>query len=356
MKNLFIKLGILLFAAVLISACGGDDFTKNNTSVKSVETEVVKSKSNNSYSEFVGVIEGSHKAKLSTKLMGNVTFFPFEAGSKIKKGQTLAKIQSKDIEAKKQQVLANLSVAEAAHTNMKRNYDRVKSLYEIGSATEKEFEDVSLGLEMTKSQVKAAKEMKNEINDVLSYSVLRAPFDGYIVNKFVQVGDITAPGHPLMIVENFDEFNLVANVSAEDVNSLSKGEKVKIYVDAIKGKVAGEVTEVNPGAHPASKQFSIKVKLMPEPEMKDKIKSGLFARVMVQKSEASKLFVNEKNLVRRGQLAGVYTINRNDEAVLRWLRLGKKQGSEYEVLSGLIEGEKVILTKNISEGQKIEVK
>jgi len=348
---------VLLFSLVLLS-CSDDNnlkiFDSNSTKVK---TETIKGKIRENILEFAGIVEGFRKVKMSTKLMGNVTYFPLEAGAAIKKGQILAKIQSRDIEAKKQQVMANLSAAEAAHLNMEKNYNRIKSLYERGSATEKEFDDVTLGYKMASSQLKAAKEMKKEIEDVLSYSVLRAPFNGFIVNKFVQRGDIAAPGYPLLIVESFKNFNVVANVSSDNVNKLAKGNNVEVVVDAISGsKINGVVLEVNPGAHPASRQYSIKIKLNTPESLKEKIKSGMYARVLVSEKGDAKIMVRKNYIVKRGQLTGVYTVNQNNEAVLRWLRLGKETNGEVEVLSGLRADEKIITTTDVKEGQKVEVK
>jgi RND family efflux transporter MFP subunit len=273
MKRNLIKYPVLLtlFTSLIVfTSCGDNrDTNRSGQSSISVKIETIAGKSKMNMLEFAGVVEGSKKVKLSTKLMGNVSYLPFDAGAAIKKGEVLVKIQSKDIEAKKQQVIANLNAAKAAHSNMERNFNRVKSLYEKGSATEKEFEDVTLGYKMTEAQVKAVSEMKKEIEDVLSYSVIRAPFDGFIVNKFVQAGDIAAPGYPLLIVENFNSFNVVANVSSDNINKVQKGNEVELEIDALNNKkVLGEILEVNPGAHPASKQYSIKVKINPDDETK----------------------------------------------------------------------------------------
>lgn len=361
MKLKFVKnptlLLVMIFAVAFVS-CGDDDlsYKMNNQSVV-VNTQLIQGKTQQNLLELSGIIEGSQKVKLSTKLMGNVTYLPFDAGASIKKGEVLAKIQSRDIQAKKQQVIAGLSAAEAAHLNMKRNYERIKSLYEKGSATEKEFEDVTLGYKMAESQFKSAKEMKKEIDDVLSYSVLKAPFDGFIVNKFVQTGDIAAPGYPLLIVENFKDFNVVANVSADNINKLSKGNEVNIVIDAVKDeKLNGKILEVNPGAHPASRQYSVKVKLNTPDKLKEKIKSGMYARVLIPDASDTKIMIDKKHIIKRGQLSGVYTVNRNNEAVLRWLRLGKENDNQIEVLSGLKNGEKIITTLNVKEGQKVEVR
>jgi RND family efflux transporter MFP subunit len=268
----------------------------------------------------------------------------------------LAKIRSTDLEAKKQQVLANLTQAEAGLRNMEINYNRVKNLYKKKSATQKEMDDITMAYDMAKAQVEAVKEMEKEIDDVLSYSEIIAPFDGYIVNKFFEEGDIAAPGHPLMIVENFNGFKVVAYVSASEVNRFSEGSNAKIKIDAFDNKTFyGKVSEINPGGNPASRQFMVQIELN-KGQNTDMIKSGMYAKVILENSTRDILSINTGNLVKRGQLTGVYTVNDNNEASLRWIRPGKKFEDKIEVLAGLNAGDKVIKNySDVKEGQKVEV-
>jgi RND family efflux transporter MFP subunit len=233
MKTIFTSL-ILAGAAALVTSCG-DDSTKFLESKVKVEVRTVSFSTVNEKFNFSGSVKGVESVKLSTKLMGEITYLPFEAGSEINKGQVLVNIRSADLLAKKQQVVANLAQANAHLKNMEINYNRIKSLYEKNSATKKEMEDIQMGYDMAAAQVNAVKEMEAEINDVLSYAVIKAPFDGYIVNKFFEEGDLTAPGHPILIVENFDQFEVVVSVPASEVNRFQKGDAVKIMVDAVDG-------------------------------------------------------------------------------------------------------------------------
>lgn len=346
----------LIFTAFLISSCGEEKAEVNSTPIK-VNAETVK-KTDVAYQlEYPGTVEGESKVKLSTKLMGEITYFPFEAGTKVSKNQVLAKINSGDIDAKQQQVKANILQAEAAFKNVESNYNRVKSLYEKNSATKKEFEDIQLAYNMAKAQLSAVKEMKNEIENVLSYSEIRAPFDGYIVNKFFEEGDIAAPGHPLMIVESFKDFKVAATVPASDINLFSIGQEVSATVDAAQNKTyKGTVVEVNPGGNSFSKQFEIKVIIEKNQNETTSIKSGMYASIIFSNQTKPLITIDEKVLVKRGQLVGVYSVTHNNEALLRWLRLGKNINGKYEVLSGLSEGDIIITDKDkVKEGQKVEV-
>ncbi len=339
-----------------ITACTADKQTHKMEQVTKVNAKKVEMKEVPDLFEFTGNVEGVQRVKLSTKLMGTITYFPFEAGAAIREGQVLAKINSTDLLAKRQQARANIAQAEAALTNMKVNYERVKSLYEKNSATGKEMEDIQMAYDMAVAQANAARQMENEINDVLSYAVIKAPFSGFIVNKFYEEGDLTAPGYPIMIVENFSAFKVKATVSASEINRFHKGDKVKVYIDELNGKTfSGALDEINPGANPGSRQYDVQVTINSDHQSIEGIKSGMYAKVILEDSKREMILIDKDNLIERGQLKGVYTVSSHNEALLRWLRLGEETENGFEVLSGLNKGDLVILNKNIREGQKVEV-
>jgi RND family efflux transporter MFP subunit len=346
-----------LLLTIFFISCGGNKSTKDLNKPVKVSVENIKMDAVPFQYEFPGNVEGSKQAKLSTKLMGEISYFPYEAGTKVQKGQLLAKIKSADIDAKKQQVASGIAQAQAAYNNMEINYNRIKDLYDKGSASKKELEDMTLAYEMAKQRLKSSKEMEKEIDDVLSYAEIRAPFDGYIVNKFFEQGDIAAPGHPLMIVENFGSFKVVAQVPSDAINLFQKGNSVQVYIDAISNKpFIGKVSELNPGGNPYSKQFEVQVILDKNNTDYSKIKSGMFGKVILKDQTKPIIAIDENLLVKRGQLVGVFAVSKSNEATLRWVRTGKEMDGKIEILSGLEAGDVVIKDKDkIKDGQKVEV-
>lgn len=352
----FSAISVVFALVITIVSCGSDESLEIAKTVK-IKVEKVQLIEVPDIFEYSGNIEGLQRVKLSTKLMGTIVSFPFEAGAKVRKGEVIAKINSSDLIAKKQQVIANISQAETALQNMETNYNRVKSLYEKNSATKKEMEDIQMAYDMAKAQTNAAREMEKEIDDVLSYAEIKAPFDGYIVNKFFQEGDMAAPGHPIAIVENFNGFKVMSSISASDINRFKKGELVKVKLDELSGRIyIGEIIEINAGAHTSSRQYDIQVLIKPSEQNLSEIKSGMYAKIIMENSKRNMITVSDNNLIKRGQLMGVYTVSSNNEALLRWLRLGKNVNGRIEVLSGLSEGDMIIINKeNVREGQKVEV-
>jgi RND family efflux transporter MFP subunit len=355
--NQFTILLSSLLLTVFFISCGSNENTKDLNKPVKVSVEKVAMDTVPFQYEFPGNVEGSKQAKLSTKLMGEISYFPYEAGTKVKKGQLLAKIKSADIGAKRQQIVSGIAQAQAAYNNMEINYHRIKDLYDKGSASKKELEDMTLAYEMAKQRLKSAKEMEKEIDNVLSYAEIRAPFDGYIVNKFFEQGDIAAPGHPLMIVESFSSFKVVAQVPADQINFFSRGNSVQVYIDAIsKTPFTGKVSETNPGGNPYSKQFEVQVILDKNNPDYSKIKSGMYGKVILKDQSKPVIAVDENLLVQRGQLVGVYAVSKSNEATLRWVRTGKEMNGKIEILSGVQAGDVLIKDKDkIKDGQKVEV-
>lgn len=359
MKNLnqlTILISSLLLTLFFVSCSSNENTNDLNKAVK-VSVEKITMDAVPFQYEFPGNVEGSQQAKLSTKLMGEIIYFPYEAGTKVLKGQLLAKIKSADIGAKKQQVVSGIAQAQAAYNNMEINYNRIKNLYDKGSASKKELEDMTLAYEMVKQGLKSAKEMEKEIDDVLSYAEIRAPFDGYIINKFFEQGDIAAPGHPLMIVENFNSFKVVAQVPSDEINLFERGNSIQVYIDAVSNEpFMGKVSEINPGGNPFSKQFEVQVILDNKNPAYSKIKSGMYGKVILKDQTKPVIALDENLLVKRGQLVGVFAVSKSNEATLRWIRTGKEMDGKIEILAGLQAGDMIIKDKDkIKDGQKVEV-
>ena len=130
---------LILIVSGLLASCSSKNHETKSLSLPAVEVSIQKVAAHNlpNYYRFPGTIEGQYQINLSTKIMGRVSYLPFENGAKIKKGQTVIRIQSDNVQAQKDQIEANLVEAKAAFANVKTNYDRIKALFSEQSATQK---------------------------------------------------------------------------------------------------------------------------------------------------------------------------------------------------------------------------
>ncbi len=307
---------------------------------------------------FSGTLEGIHRATLSTKLMGRITSMPFDIGTPVRQGQIILTVGNNDIAAKREQVKAQRLEAQAAFQNAERQYERMKNLVATQSASKKEMDDVETMYRMASAKVKAVDEMEKEIDDVLGYSELRSPLNGFIVGKMVQQGDLASPGMPLVTVEDVSILVVVVKVPESEIYLFGQGDTVRAHIDAVHGEVAGVVTQINASGDAASRQFDVKVRLSQLPKQTAaQIRSGMYARITLEKGTAPRLTIPREALVEHGQLEGLFVLSDKGTARLRWIRTGKSTGSNVEILSGLRVGETVLLpaSEPYEDGQPVEV-
>ena len=363
-KTKWLLIGLLI---PVLFGCGGDDAQQSGAVqpvvVKTMTAEVQALEHRLTYA---GSVEPIERARLATRIMGWVDAIPFAEGTRVQKGAVLVKLRSKDIEAKRAQVEASITEATAHFDNVQKNLQRVESLFAKKAATQKELDDTRTGFASAQSRKLAAEEMKSEVEEMLSYSELRAPFNGVVARKMLDVGDLANPGMPILEVENMDKIKIVAKVPESEIDALTVGISVAVKVSAVRirsggqaadvgtnGKtITGKIDRIVPAGDPMSRQFEIQVVV---DNSGHQIKSGMFARVAVGNTESATLMVPTNAVFRRGQLQGIFVVDSENRARLRWVRTGVTQEGLVEILAGLNPGENVVLdgATSLVDGQAV---
>jgi RND family efflux transporter MFP subunit len=354
----------LLFApfvalSLVLAGCGGDPPPEtSDPNPVTVDTSTAALATSAAMGRYRGTLQGQRRVPLSTKMMGTITTLAVEEGDRVEAGQTLARIQSQNVEAQREQVRARLREARAARDNAQAQFERIQSLREKDSATEQEFDNAQTAYERAQAQVEVLEGKLAETEDVLSYAAIEAPMNGVVVQKQAEAGGLAAPGRPLLVVETTDALKAVVQVPAQEINRFATGDSVTVRIGAAGNRVQpGVVTQVNPAGHYASRQFEVQVRLPPraaDDAAGAALKSGMYAEVEHRTGTASTLTVPAQALVERGQLTGVYAVS-DGRALLRWVRTGARRGDRVEILSGLRPGEAYVTdaTPRIADGQSI---
>jgi len=358
-KRLAVFASFLSVSALLV-ACGGDEVRQNQpVTPVPVKTALVSLQPTTLQTSYSGTAYPLERVRLSTKVMGWVEAIYFAEGAQFKKGDLLLKLQSKDLEAKRAQAEAAIAEADVHFQNVKTNYDRIAALFEKGAATQKELDDMSSALASARARKIQAEKMKVEADEILKYSNIAAPFDGTVGRKLIEIGDMANPGQPLLQIENSRRVKIIAKVPESDIHALSVGMPVWVEIQASAAgtnndKLQGVIDKIVPAADPVSRQFDVQV-LVDNPG--GKIKSGMFARVLVARVGSSALLVPKQAIFRRGQLQGVFVVTARHQALLRWVQVGAEYDGSVEVLSGLNAGERVVIAseRKLLDGQAVEV-
>jgi len=349
-KNILIA---TLASAIFLTSCGSDEQESLPTrDAVQVTTALTKKTEQFVSHQFSGKVKADDKTVLSTKIIGQIEQVLVKEGEKVKKGQLLVKIQSNDLMAKQSTAKSGVKAAKLNMDNTAKNYGRIKNLHAKKSATDKEVEDMSVANEAAIAAYNDAKHHLAEINDYLSYANLRSPINGFVSQKMINVGDLAKPGFPILIIESLSELKIELSVPEFEISKFELNDNVAISVEVADLKNAkGNVDRIIPST--ASGQFKVIVSLS---EQNALLKPGMFARVNLLKDKEEVLLIDKKTIINKGQLTGVYTVNQQSEAMLIWIRLGKEYGDKVEVLSGLIEGEKLITsaTTKLTDGVKVK--
>ncbi|NQZ77060.1 MAG: efflux RND transporter periplasmic adaptor subunit, partial [Ekhidna sp.] len=226
--------------AALLAGCGaGKDHKVIEMAPVSVEVGVAKSTADYKRIQVSGRIEAVSSANVSTRMMGNVSKVLVKPGDHVNKGDLLLQISGADLKAKEAQVDAAIVQAKSGLENARNDYERFQTLYEKGSASKKEFENMTTRFEVAKAGLEAAEQMKNEVEAQFAYTNLRAPFTGVITNTFVKAGDIANPGMPLATVEGIKEYQAAVMVPESQISKVQAGAKVSVLVKSKNRSVDG---------------------------------------------------------------------------------------------------------------------
>ncbi|MCS6302054.1 MAG: efflux RND transporter periplasmic adaptor subunit [Nitrospira sp.] len=321
-----------LIALVLILAgCGSKEepaAVVSTASQRTIQTAVVEAKHTSVpiRVEVTGQVAPLFQATLSSRIQGTIDKLLVREGVKVSKGQLLIQLDSRDLEA-------DLARADAEVENTKVQLDRMNQLYAQDAVSKQEMENAIRSYKVAEANRKA-------VEAQLSYTAVRAPFDGIITEKKVEAGELASPGQPLLKMEDPQRLRLEATVAEGDLKSLSRGDKIPVTIDAL-GRPAfiGTVSQILPAGDPQTHTFMVKVDL---PKTAG-LKTGMFGRFPLEKGTTHAILVPSTAVVERGELNSVFVVGEDRIARLRWIKLGRRYEKQVEILSGINEGERIVM-------------
>ena len=289
-----------------------------------------------------GQLEAEQYARISTRLMGYVSTVNVKVGDRVARGQLLLSINNDEIEAKRAQAEAGFMQAQARLAIAEKDYNRFKALYEQKSSTQKEMDDMTSQYVIAQAQVESARQVKNEIDAMLSYSNIRAPFSGVITSAHVKMGDMANPGQTLLTLEAPGKFIATALVPETEISNVIHGAEVQVFIKSNGTALSGKVNEISTSSQYSGGQYLVKISL--EPSNEQKMYSGMFVSTLfpTQGKGSKNIMIPRSALIHWGELEGIYTVSSSNTAILRWLKLGRVYGDQVEVLSGLGKDEAFI--------------
>lgn len=270
-----------------------------------------------------------------------------QTGSRIKK----INVEIGDF-VSKGQILAEMDQTNLEQTKLKLDNDalelsRLKELYEAGALSKSDFEAMQLSYNVSSTQY----------NNLVENTILRSPISGVITARNYDAGDMYAMASPIFVVQQITPVKLLVAMSETDYTKVKKGDKVEITADAIPGRTfVGKVNRIYPVIDATSHTFTSEVVV----ENSDRaLRPGMYACAKVTFAINHSIVVPDEAVIKQqgsGQKS-VFVLNGDNTVSSRFITLGRHDGSQYEVLSGLEEGEKIVVTGHaaLKNGSEVNV-
>ncbi|HVX60184.1 MAG TPA: efflux RND transporter periplasmic adaptor subunit [Pirellulales bacterium] len=286
----------------------------------------------------VGTIRAVHETTIGSKLLARVVEVDLKAGQQVKAGDVMVRLDDADLRAKLQQAEAAVASAEAAYAQAKTDERRYGALVKSNAVSAQEYDKIATVLRSSEAELRRAREVVTEVQVTLDWATIRAPMNGTVIDKKIDVGDMVTPGQMLVTLFDPTRMQLVASVRESLAHRLSVGEDVGVHIEGLDKECVGTISEIVPEAQAASRAFEVKV-TGPCPKG---VYTGMFARMRIPLGEEELLAVSRRAIRHVGQLELVQVLD-GDRPVRRAVRTGRVLGQKVEVLSGLKAGEKVIV-------------
>jgi RND family efflux transporter MFP subunit len=285
-----------------------------------------------------GTIRAIRETVISARLMEEVQEIAVTAGQTVQAGDVLMRLDDDLVEAQRDQAAALLRAAIATRDQAANEHTRVVALAEKGSATAFELEAARATLASSEAGVAQAEQQLRQAETMLSHAVIRAPMDGAVIDKLVEVGDTVHPGQPVMELHDLSHMQLVAPVRESLALRLAVGQTIGVRIDALDFTCDDAVIhEIVPQAEEMSRSFLVKV----TGACPDGVYSGMFGKLLIPLDDESIIMVPRDAVVQVGQLRVVY-VRDGDDVRRRAVRTGRSIDGHIEILSGLRPGEIVL--------------
>lgn len=332
---------LLVICAVTAVSCGSSDKSAKSSEAAAevvlpkVEVTTVVSRDVVQQVIFTGNVEAEAVNNIAPQQPRRIKEIRFDVGDHVRKGETLVSLENSALVQSKAQM-----------DNAKIEYDRTDELYKIGGASKSEWDARRLQYEVAKATYE----------NLLENTTLVAPISGIVTARNYDNGDM-AGGLPVLVIEQIRPVKIMINISENLFARVRKGMKVDVNFEAYGDEVfAGSISRIYPTINNATRTFAAEVTI---PNNDERVRPGMFARVTLPYGKQNRVVTPDRSV---NKLMGsgdryVYVLEADGTVRYSKVELGRRLGSEWEILSGLESGETVVVkgATALTNGCKVEV-
>ncbi len=304
-------------------------------------TDVVHEIKKEYIEEAVGTLKAASRSVISSNIMATIQEINVSAGDFVKEGDLLVTLNTRELEARRKQANESLAAAQAATLEAEANFARSQRLLESRVISQQEYDESNRKLKVAEANERRAQQSINEATALLSYSQIRAPKSGRIVDRTAEPGDTAQPGAPILTLYDSESLRLETPVLEHLAVNLQIGQFLTVHVDSVDKDFSATVDEIVPQADAASRSFLVKASL----PRSGNLYEGMYGRLQIPAGSRRHLCLATDAIRRIGQLEFVDVVLPDDTVQRRLIKTGRLgMPGRIEVLSGLTAGEKSCCT------------
>jgi len=319
-------------AALLLASCHRPDSgpppgSSIPPATTAVAAHAIESRMRVASEEMVGTVRSRQSAAIASKLTATILQLDVWPGQRVRAGDTLVLLDAREVDARLAQARALLDQA-------LREEARLRGLASQRAVASQDLDNAVSRREVAEAGLREAQTRASDAR-------LVAPFDGVIVSRLAEAGDLATPGRSLLVVENPEALRVEVQLPESLLPNLHVGDPLPIAAPAAPTAISARITEIAPAADPVSRTFLMKADLLPGAA--GGLRSGQFVRVRVPLGEVETIEVPSGSVVRRGQMEMTFVFDPSANVVRqRLIRTGRVSDTGVEVLSGLAPGERIV--------------
>lgn len=342
-------LALILFSAVYLFGCGdsGGETKQEDTKKEEQKLPIVKvmDVTASTFTEnlkVVGIVKPFATAKISSEEGGLITYLTKEKGSFVRRGEVVARIK-KDVE------IATYEQTEAQIELARMNYEKQKILFEDNATTEIQYLTA-------KWQYEAALRSQNILKQRLKTGYVRSPINGFVNEKYMNRGEMSAPGAPILNVIDISSVKVSAGIPERFIEQVKIGQPVKITVDVLPGvEFSGKINYIAPSLSTTNRTLEIEVIITNSDKV---LKPEMSANVEIAQATSDNAVVLPQDyIVDFGENNKYVFVLEGDIAKKKMITIGGREGNNVLVSTGLRAGEKLIYEgfQQLADNDKVQV-
>jgi len=353
-----IKMFALCMLLCALSCSSNNAETTSEEPTVSVVAMKVKKGAIASYVTTTGTIFPLQELIISPKISGRIEKLFVDEGDQVKKGQRLVELEQDRLLILVKEADASLQEAAAQLKNIESTLKRNQKLFDQGVLDTQRLDDVTTEHDLAKARILRAQASLERAQKDLKDSVIIAPFNGFIVEKAMNEGEIATSMPPSKIFHLVDTSRVKIECGINEVRktSISVDKEALITLDAYPNeRFKGKITTMNPKVDIDSRTFKIKIEI---PNNDFRLETGMFARIrIIERQSSNALLIPQNIIIEEENIQKVFAVE-NSKAIEKPITIGIVNHPLVEVVDGLKEGD-IVITQGfyaLKDGIKVRVK